>query len=178
MPITLRVELSLQGTSKSSLEEADFSNFWIDNFSNFWIERTFIRHKEMYAILVIRLKQSKSLHLIQTRLRCDDFDNTQLSWTLFFPLSCSWVSEVSIENFNWYFHSDFKLSRNFRTSNLHLKDFSLMHDVLLIFYPRTRQFLASGTKGGNSIWHEKKIASFRFQVDTISLRCFIYNSCV
>ena len=123
----------------------------------------------MYAILVIRLKQSKSLHLIQTRLRCDDFDNTQLSWTLFFPLSCSWVSEVSIENFNWYFHSDFKLSRNFRTSNLHLKDFSLMHDVLLIFYPRTRQFLASGTKGGNSIWHEKKLLPFVFKLTLLVL---------
>ena len=44
----------------------------------------FIRHKEMYAILVIRLKQSKSLHLIQTRLRCDDLLH-KLSWTFFSP---------------------------------------------------------------------------------------------
>lgn len=111
----------------------------------------FIRHKEMYAILVIRLKQSKCLHLIQTRYKVWRF-NTQTILDIFFPLSCSWVSEVSIENLNWCFHSDFKLSRNFRTSNLHLKDFSLMHDVLLIvgfnILPKNEAIPCKWYKGG------------------------------
>lgn len=106
----------------------------------------FIRHKEMYAILVIRLKQSKSLHLIQTRLRCDDLLH-KLSWTFFSPCLA-----LGFQKYPLNFHSDFKLSRNFRTSNLHLKDFSLMHDVLLIvgfnILPKNEAIPCKWYKGG------------------------------
>lgn len=143
MPRTLRVELSLQGTSKSSLEEADFSNSWI--------VRTFYQTQGNVC---------NSSHQIETIKESSSDTNKIKVWRfitltildIFFPLSCSWVSEVSVENLNWCFHLDFKLSRNFRTSNLHLKDFSLMHDVLLIvgfnILPKNEAIPCKWYKGG------------------------------
>lgn len=75
------------------------------------------RIKGIYAILVIRLKQSKSLHLIQQDSGCVKHA-TNLRIYLCLALG---NMKNSFESFI-VTPSDSKLSKNFRTSNFPLKD--------------------------------------------------------
>lgn len=71
--------------------------------------------KGMYAILVIRLKQSKSLHLIQQDGGC-----VNMLPILEYIYALLGNMKNPFESFMML--SDSKLSKNFRTSNLPLKD--------------------------------------------------------
>lgn len=126
--------------------------------------------KGMYAILVIRLKQSKSLHLIQQDGGCVntlpilEYIYALLLETWKIPLKASWCFQTL----------NFQKTFALRICLWKIKVWDTVSS--LIFFPRGRLIPCSQSKGGNS-GIRKLIASFRIIVTHVILM-YIYNLCV
>lgn len=126
--------------------------------------------KGMYAILVIRLKQSKSLHLIQQDGGCVntltilEYIYALLLETWKIPLKASWCFQTL----------NFQKTFALRICLWKIKVWDTLSS--LIFFPRGRLIPCSQSKGGNS-GIRKLIASFRIIVTHVILM-YIYNLCV
>lgn len=126
--------------------------------------------KGMYAILVIRLKQSKSLHLIQQNGGCVntlpilEYIYALLLETWKIPLKASWCFQTL----------NFQKTFALRICLWKIKVWDTVSS--LIFFPRGRLIPCSQSKGGNS-GIRKLIASFRIIVTHVILM-YIYNLCV
>lgn len=126
--------------------------------------------KGMYAILVIRLKQSKSLHLIQQDGGCVntlpilEYIYALLLETWKIPLKASWCFQTL----------NFQKTFALRICLWKIKVWDTLSS--LNFFPRGRLIPCSQSKGGNS-GIRKLIASFRIIVTHVILM-YIYNLCV
>lgn len=124
----------------------------------------------MYAILVIRLKQSKSLHLIQQDGGCVntlpilEYIYALLLETWKIPLKASWCFQTL----------NFQKTFALRICLWKIKVWDTLSS--LMFFPRGRLIPCSQSKGGNS-GIRKLIASFRIIVTHVILM-YIYNLCV
>lgn len=126
--------------------------------------------KGMYAILVIRLKQSKSLHLIQQDGGCVntlpilEYIYALLLETWKIPLKASWCFQTL----------NFQKTFALRICLWKIKVWDTVSS--LIFFQEEGWFLAVSQRGGNS-GISKLIASFRIIVTHVILM-YIYNLCV